>query len=439
MPAKWLGWPLLAATLLGCAPGSGVPDVLLITLDTTRADHLGCYGYARDTSPNLDRLAAESTLYTRAYSTSSWTLPAHASLFTAKWTVSHGARYDPNGPLALSNGLAGPEGWSLYRARGLARGQPTLASVLREAGHATGAVVGGPWLKRIFGLDAGFEHYDDDGIDEMNGRRAADVTDRAITWVDQQADRPFLLFLNYYDPHAPYAPPDAFRGAFVPADASHPGTEVPATPRDLYDAEILYADHHIGRLLAHLRAIGRYENTWIVVTADHGELFGEHGLRGHGKHLTEPEIRVPLLVKRPGPNPRGRRVDAPIQLTEIAPLVLREFALPRALDSARIAGDAHPIVAELYPWREERGTVRVLIEGPFKFTWNERGAPRLFNLARDPSETRDIRGRDPERAEAMEARLNAYLADAPRPGPAGPANELDAETQRALRNLGYLE
>ena len=153
----------------GCATPSrsSLPNILLITLDTTRYDRLSCHGYSLPTSPNLDALAAESVLYTRAYSTSSWTLPAHASLFTGKFVTSHGARKDPTGPLRLSSGIQGNKDWDNVRARGLSVEETTFAQILKRTGYDTGAVVAGPWMKKVFGLDRGFDQYDDDGIKKI--------------------------------------------------------------------------------------------------------------------------------------------------------------------------------------------------------------------------------------------------------------------------------
>src|SRR5262245_24928412 len=143
---------ILAALAAACGRDER-PNVILITLDTTRADHLGCYGHARNTSPELDRLAAESEVFTQAYATSSWTLPAHASLLTGKYPSSHGADADPQGALRLTDAIAGDPGWSDYRVRGLASDETTLAAALAERGYRTGAVVAGPWLERVFSLD----------------------------------------------------------------------------------------------------------------------------------------------------------------------------------------------------------------------------------------------------------------------------------------------
>jgi arylsulfatase len=419
------------------------PSVVLITLDTTRADHLGCYGYRRRTSPNLDRLAAESRLHTRAVATSSWTLPAHASLFTGKLETSHGAGYHPDGPLSLASAVPGPPAWKRYRARGLPESETTLAEILKRAGYATGAVVAGPWLKRPFGLAQGFDFYDDDHIDSSDGRRAESVTAAALRWLERTPSRPVFLFLNYYDPHGPYGPPDPFLRRFLPAGVDPPGDGIPTgeTLAALYDAEILYMDHHLGALLDGVRSIGLYQNALIVVTADHGELLGEHGEIGHGQTLTEPELRIPLIVKPPGRNAPSRN-DAPVQLTDILPIVLHETNLdvPASIQGGLPPRRGHPVVAEVYPlgFDSPRGHWRALFDRDWKLLWNDRSPPRLFDLASDPGEDRDLARREVDRTVRMSRLLDAYLVSLPRPGDAGPPRALDRETQEALRSLGYV-
>ncbi|MEN8184047.1 MAG: sulfatase, partial [Myxococcota bacterium] len=261
------------------------PNVLLITLDTTRRDRLGLYGYERPTSPHLDELASHATVFENAYSTSSWTLPAHASLFTGRYPTSHGMRHDPEGSLILADAIDAPEG---IRARSLDAEARTLAEILGDAGYQTGAVVAGPWLIGSFGLARGFEHYDDKGV--AAGRRAADVTTSALRWLDDVPE-PFLLFLNYFDPHLPYAPPPAYRRSFLPSDVSV-NLRSSAQAPSLYDAEILYMDEQLGKLFRSLRERGLYDRTLIVVTADHGELLGDRGEWGHERYLWEPLLRV---------------------------------------------------------------------------------------------------------------------------------------------------
>ena len=205
-------------------------NILLITLDTTRADQLGCYGSRGRTSPCLDKVAGDLVLYTRAISPSSWTLPSHASLFTGEFTTSHGAQFDPDGPLRMVDTVAGPENRQKYRARGMAADELTLAMLLKERGYATGAVVAGLWLKTILGLEKGFDFYDDSEISSLNGRIAAQVTGSASNWIERVRPESFFLFLNYYEPHSRYSVPEGFGNEFLP------GTSASSK----YDAEILY-------------------------------------------------------------------------------------------------------------------------------------------------------------------------------------------------------
>jgi arylsulfatase A-like enzyme len=446
--ASRLTWSaVFALVLVGVVSGceglfGGRPNVVLITLDTTRADHLGCYGYERETSPNVDRLAEASIVYTKMISTSSWTLPAHATLFTGKFTSSHGARYHPEGPLLLSDAIGGP--WSIYRARGLGEEERTLAQVLKEAGYATGAVVGGPWMKRIFGLDRGFEFYDDGQVSTLQGALAEQVTDSALGWLEGSDDREFFLFVNYYDPHVPYLPPPEFQRAFLPDSRPIVGRRPSLEDfRDLYDAEILYMDRELGRLLDGLRERDLYDSSWIIVTADHGELFGENGRLGHGHTLFEGEIRIPLIVKPPAGRWKPGRSDELIQLTDITPMILDALGLeiPPGVQGSIPPALQHPIIAELYtlPEVSPDGEWRALREGDLKFLWNSQGDHRLHDLAADPGESENLVDVQPSVARAMEERLEQYLSALPSPGTPGPARHVDEATREALEKLGYLE
>ncbi|MDB4433112.1 sulfatase-like hydrolase/transferase [bacterium] len=423
---------------------SARPNVVLVTLDTTRADRLGCYGYARPTSPHIDRLAAESTVYTRAFATSSWTLPSHASLFTGRLPTSHGARQDPEGPLRLTSAIEGPESWDSYRVRGLAAGEPTLARLLAGAGYDTGAVVGGPWMKRVFGLSQGFQWYDDGEISDPRGRLARQVTDSALRFVEE-AREPFFLFLNYFDPHFPYSPPQEFGRIFLRELEERGATaDAGATARALYDGEIRYMDHHIGRLLADLRRRGLYDASLVVVTSDHGDLQGEHGKTGHGFHLYQEEIHIPLIVKYPaGESPAGRRHEV-VQLTDVLPLILERLAIPPPphIQGGSPPDVGHPIVAEVYPRPSSdrfEGDWRALIDGRLKLLWNSQGQHELFDLETDPGESANLLESEPTRASAMKEKLLGYLARLPEPRAESAEGEIDLETREALRGLGYLD
>ena len=437
---------------VGLAPGhASEPEpwirprnLIVISVDTLRADHLGCYGYERDTSPAMDAFAARGTLFEDAYTTASWTVPAHASLFTGKFTTSHGARYDPEGPLKLTSGIEGPDDWDHYRARGLTTAETTLAGLLTDAGWRTGAVVAGPWMKRVFGLGEGFEHYDDDQVHSVTGRLASEVTDAALAWLDQPGDeRPFFLFLNYYDPHSPFQAPPPYTFEFMPPQRhTQRGLANNKNWVDLYDAELLYTDEHVGRLLDGLRSAGRLEDTLIIVTADHGELFGERGHWGHGEFLSQQELSIPLFIKYPGTEVPPGTSDRPMQQVDVLPLVLERLGLPVPADvQGRFDGADHPLVSEVYPLPmfAQTGAWRTLVEGSLKYVWSSQGRHALYDLADDPMELNDLSAERPEVLAAMAERLEAYLASLPAPGEAGPEQEVTGEISEALINLGYLE
>jgi len=419
------------------------PNIILITLDTTRADHLGCYGYHRNTSPNLDKLAAESVLYTQAIATSSWTLPSHASLFTGKFTSSHGAQYDVNGPFNLVDAIEGPQSWKVHRARGLSPNELTLARILKDSGYATGAVVGGPWMKKIFGFGEGFDYYDDDEIGTLNGRLAGQVTDKAVEWVEKSQKKEFFLFLNYFDPHSPYAPPRSLAIPFWPP-SQQDFEKMPLKERIIlhYDSEIFYMDHYFGQFLETLKAQNLYDNTLIIITADHGELFDEHGENGHGQTLWQGEIHVPLFIKYPAGEEPPKSLDLRVQLTDILPLICKRLGIKKP---DGIQGDAppdikHPVLAETYPLKvlTQNGDWRSIFDGDFKFLWNSKGNHQLIDLRNDPGENVNLMKHQAQRAVDMQAKMERYIAVLPKPEPASELQELDKETRDALKSLGYV-
>jgi len=379
----------------------------------------------------------------------SWTLPAHASLFTGAYTYSHGARYDAKGPLVLSDAID-HAGARRYRARGLDSRIPTLAERLAGAGYATAGFVAGPWMKRVFGLDRGFAHWDDDGIDRENGRRADALTDAALAWLRDHAEAPFFLFLNYYDAHSPYDPPASHRDRF--ADEAGGPLPAPGAPMTLeqanalYDAEIAFADEHLGRLLDALRERGLYDEAWIVVTADHGDVIGEHGTVGHGRHLYQEEIRIPLVVKRPRASAPGETLAAPAQINDIAPMLVGGLGLEALASSGGpLARGDDAVLAELYPlpFLFAKGDWRALVAGDEKLLWNGLGKHALYDLASAQGEDRDLASVEVGRRDALLRRLDALLATlAPPPAEeprADAERAVDDATRRALEGLGYLE
>jgi arylsulfatase A-like enzyme len=293
------------------------PNVVLISLDTTRADHLGCYGYPKPTSPNLDRLAARGVRYASARAQAPWTLPSHMSLFTSL-LPSH-CRIN-----ALSSILS-PD-------------IPTLAQLLQRHGYHTAGLVNDGHMKSIWGFHRGFSRWTEYPVGAPAGK-CDHITDEALRWLGAAPAEPFFLFLHYYDPHAPYDCPGAFRARFeTPLSSAeidrivrrHHSPWQPFRDAELlkqvigsYDGAIAWLDQELGRLLARLP-----ENTLVVVFSDHGEAFKEHGWCLHGSSLYEEEVHVALLLSMPGVIPEGLVVGDPVMLLDVAPTVLALCGVP---------------------------------------------------------------------------------------------------------------
>jgi arylsulfatase A-like enzyme len=300
-------------------------------------------------------------------------------------------------------------------------------------------------MKRPFGLDKGFDFYDDSHISSINGRLAQDVTDTALEWLRKTSGLPRLLFLNYFDPHWPYFAPDGFAQTFVPGGNPPPGQ--PYASREqmagLYDAEILYMDHHLGRFLYGLKRLGIYEKSWIIITSDHGELLGEHGQIRHGKEPYQEVVHIPLIVKEPGGQPRSGRRDNWIQLVDILPMLwdYLELELPPNIQGEVPPNITHPIVIEsrtlpaVYPG----GDWLALIRDGKKLFLSSKGKRLLFDLATDPREEQNLYDSHRAQADAMQVGMNQYLASLPAPGPERGHAPLDQGTVEALRGLGYVQ
>jgi arylsulfatase A-like enzyme len=305
------------------------PNVLLLILDTVRAQNLGLYGYSRPTSPTLDSLARSAIVFDRAISTAPWTMPAHGSMFTGR------------APQELSTDWVSP----------LDRSFPTLAEALRDQGYLTAGFVGNSYYAgSVAGMDRGFVHFEDynhslgeflnssslgelifagrvhstnvlrrlTGYYQILGRKdAGDIRRSFVRWLDRQPrGRPFFAFLNFFDAHSPYLPREPFGSRFG-ADS---GTR--REPMSAYDGTIAQIDHEVGQLLKELVDRGLDTNTVVIVTADHGELFGEHGLRYHGNSLYRPLLQVPLLIRAPGRPAGGRRIEKEVSLIDLPATVL---------------------------------------------------------------------------------------------------------------------
>jgi arylsulfatase A-like enzyme len=446
--------PLMFCLVLGC--GEPPPaSLLLVTLDTTRVDHLSCFGYERATTPQLEKLAARAVRFRRAWSTSSWTLPAHASLFTGLYPSRHGAHYHPAGDADLGDLVQLPVA-RYVRAGSLPEEVTTLAEIVAARGYRTGAFVAGPWLHESFGVLQGFQTRDDE-VQGFGGRPAAAVTDSAISWLrDVPEEAPYLLFANYFDPHAPYEPvgthPDLPRASesFRPDyDALMRGEQAlsddeRAILRDRYDAEIREMDRQLGRLLEAVLRRPDADRTLIIVTADHGESLGEEGRFGHGFWLSEELVRVPLLVRFAGDRNAGTWNDAPVQLVDLLPLVAAELSLelPKEVEGV-LPGERQLVFAELH--REQTTSLRfgahydrdlsIAIDWPHKLERSDDGGETLSRVG--TLLLREVPASD----EAIHRRLARALDvhAAARPAATVLPAEIDPGTVEALRRLGYLD
>jgi arylsulfatase A-like enzyme len=406
---------LLIGALVGCGGGRtpvATRSVLLITLDTTRADALGCYGRSPSVTPVLDQLAREGERFTRAQSVAPLTLPAHASMLTGLVPPRHSLR---------DNGL-----WPLPDV------VPTVAEIAADEGIATAAFVSSSVLDRAFGLGDGFATYEQPGraarstssrYDELT---ASETARAAARWLRELApDQRFFAWVHFFDPHVPYAPPSAF---------------AESAGGDAYLGEVAFVDHTVGELLTVLREREALDQTLVIVTADHGEALGEHGELTHGVLCYQATLHVPLLVRGPG-SAAGRVRDETVSLVDIAPTVLDALGLetPRDQDGVSLlharghvrrgvyfecyAGYIDYGFSPLAGWLDARGKYLVS------------SAPELYDLQRDPSEVRNLLpAREAERArfESEIARVLA-LRSWPRPADA----PFDAELSKAIGALGY--
>jgi arylsulfatase A-like enzyme len=416
--------------------------VVLVSIDTLGADHLGLYGYERPTSPVLDALALESTVFEQVMSSSPWTLPAHATLLTGLYPSRHG--------------LTSHE-------RYLSSSLTTLAQLFSQAGYRTAAVVNSHNLGPEFGLDRGFQQYR--YVEERAERRepSTEITGQGMEWVKGAGENSLFLFLHYYDVHSDYASLPEYETEFLrPYDgiadgstaqlAAHLRGKVSLSPSDApnlidrYDAGIRQMDAEIGRFLDFLRERSLTEETLLMVTSDHGEEFFEHGGVLHGQTQYQEVLRVPLLLRGPGV-PRGRRVPTPVSLVDVAPtlLALAGIVAPRGLDGFDIAPlwsegnrelEARYLFSEADHNNVEPDITRSVRYRRFKLHYNRLSRERkLYDLSRDPDERTDISGDEERAVAALWERLDRFLSSEK---VEAPVRALSDEEIEKLRSLGYL-
>jgi arylsulfatase A-like enzyme len=445
----WAGALALLWVVQGCSDARR-PNVLLITLDTVRADHLSSYGYPEPTTPQLDAFASRATRYRTCFATSPWTVPSHASLFTGRHPFEHGAHsFEPQGK----------EYNNVFR---LDDSHETLAEVLGKEGYVTAGIVANRvYLDPLLNLEQGFETWE---VEHVHSPR---INRHVFRWLEQHRGQSFFLFVNYMDAHRPYnVTPSAGERRYpksqspsrtldalisrVMVEAGPPG-ELGELVVEQYDRAIRNLDAQLGRLLQRLESLGLYDDTLIVVTSDHGEYFGEHGLVEHSKDVYRQALEVPLIVKRPG-QIRGEVVEAPASLVDVPRMILAGISpalLERHGDRFHYEFGNHPIIAENYFSRPKdvlhpiygerfRRVRTALIEDGHKLIHSSDGGHELYRLGDDPDEASNAITALPERAREMSGALRR-LQEQGRWTHSGRGEiPLNAGQIEALRSLGYV-
>jgi arylsulfatase A-like enzyme len=454
---------------------AGRPNVLFILIDALRADHLPAYGYSRETAPTLSTLAREGLVFTQAYASASYTRASIATLFSSLYPSVHKAN---EGQDYLPSSIK------------------VVPELLRSAGYATFGISSNANVSPTFGYSRGFDEFrvwktesefrltvagkvaerllGSSRLSRVLGESrelvptADAITDGALAWAQRTTRQPFFMYVHYIDPHDPYSPPPPYDRAFDhraapprrngvdPLSLVPPGHDPERLGRvlDQYDGEILFADHHVGRLLAGLEERGLLDNTLVIVTADHGEEFFDHGNEIHGRSAYEEVIRVPFLVHWKGVVGAGRRFPGIVGLIDVMPTLLDLAGVPAppeaqgtslvpVLRSADAPWPARTFLAQVI---NKTTTIEAIRDGQHKLIRHVRGTQagqeELYDLEADPLERRNVAAEAPARVAAMRRVLDAFnqvLARASQGVRAEQAEKLDRDTERALRSLGYIK
>ena len=409
LAAAWFGWRTFHKA-------SAIRNVLLISIDTCRADRLSCYGYPSKSTPNIDAVAAEATLFRNAYTPVPMTLPAHCSMLAGTIPPYHGVHDN------VQYGFSGT----------------TLADLLKARGFYTGGIVSAVIMDKRYGLNQGFDSY----LDAMppsprrkmlRERKGGDTTRLALDFLDQHGAKPFFLFLHYYDAHSPYDPPEPFASQYQDKP---------------YVGEIAYVDSCIGQVVAKLKEQGLYDSTLLVITSDHGEMLGEHGEPYHSFFIYQGVSRVVLVMRVPGQK-RGGVVEQTVGLVDIVPTVcgLLKVRPPRNIQGVDLTpllkggkmarADRGYYLESLSPTKYKGNSLLGLVQGGWKYIQTTR--PELYDLEKDPGEEKNLASSRPELAAALQGRLKSLLEKEVRSHSGGKNGEWDSKAVADLAALGYVQ
>jgi arylsulfatase A-like enzyme/Flp pilus assembly protein TadD len=395
------------------------PNVLLITIDTLRADHVGCYGAKSVDTPTFDALARDGIVFDRAISQVPLTWPSHATMLTGTYPFQNGVRDFTGHPLS-------PQ----FR---------TIAEAFKQTGYATGAVISSFVLDRSWGLARGFDFYDDafsaTAFQERDlalvDRKAQESVDHALKWLEKTPKRPFFLWLHLYDPHSPYDPPEPYRTLYK----DH-----------LYDGEIAYADHELGRLIASLKNRGAYDNSIIALVSDHGESLGNHGEQEHGFFIYNSTIHVPLIIKAPSSRRFQRgHIVRPVEITAIGPTLLEMAGLKDAIQkqfqtsSLLMTEDTEQEAYSetFYPFSSFGWSPLQSLQTK-QYQFIEAPEPELYDIAQDPDEKNNLVAQQPAIVAVLKAKMRQKVERNPFQSRSSDTTGLNPASSEKLRALGYV-
>ncbi|WAC06414.1 MAG: sulfatase [Thermodesulfobacteriota bacterium] len=402
---------------------SSFSNVFLVVIDALRFDRLGCYGYQRETSPAIDKIAAEGITFERAMSQSSWTKSAVASLLTSTYPEIHGVK-------SIEDRLSADEIF--------------LPAILKKFGYVTGCVQTNPFLSSKSGFNQDFDFYLElfDNAPGVYKPRINDAVNAVFDWLDQFITHPFFLYLHVLDTHNPYAPPKEFN-PFGNAE------------QDLFDGEVKFVDYYIGLIREYLAVKGLTEKTLFIITSDHGEEFGDHGHRYHAKHLYQEVLHVPLIISSPALIPSGISIPSQVRSIDLVPTILEVLGIPPLashqgeslipLLKLALAPD-RPVLSQIGGDHPSGGKSELISfnTGDYKIIWNKQtDAKELYHLATDPHEKNNIADEKKEACDDLQTRMKKIIQppeEAPfhyKPSPAKVC--VDDDLLNRLRGLGYID
>jgi arylsulfatase A-like enzyme len=410
------------------------PNVILISVDALRADHVGAYGYRENTTPHLDELARKGTLFHNHIADASWTLPSHAAMLTSQYSHVIGVeKIDQSIP----------------------KSTVTLPEVLKNYGYNTKGIISFAFVEPMYGFEQGFDEYDTSNS-YFNGeyrdkwyKSSPDITDKAISWITKNKDKRFFLFLHYFDVHEAYNPPPPFDKLFNASE-----NEIV----NAYDGEIAYTDYHLGRLFSQLSALDLTDNTLIIVTSDHGDAFMEHGVYGHEPTVYEEIIQTPLIVSLPARIPEAKAVFQQTQSIDVAPTVLdilgfpipREFngetLLPLILGKGTPKGREYTFSRVISQWYHKE-TVRtpkyklIHVYEPLNASLDNTTrvhSYELYDLEQDSGEKKNLIAERPDVVSELKTVLDVWLSRGKDANVTVQPVELSEAAKKRLESLGYL-